>query len=35
MNVVDKGGPSRLRHALSNNFGFGGSNCTLIFSLAQ
>jgi len=22
----------RLRHAMSNNFGFGGSNCTLIFS---
>lgn len=24
-----------LRHAMSNNFGFGGSNCSLIFSLAQ
>lgn len=23
-----------LRHAMSNNFGFGGSNCTLIFSLS-
>ncbi|MDB5945060.1 MAG: beta-ketoacyl synthase, partial [Ramlibacter sp.] len=23
-----------LRHAMTNNFGFGGSNCALIFSLA-
>ena len=24
-----------LRHAMSNNFGFGGSNCTLVFSRAD
>ena len=26
--------PARLRHALSNSFGFGGSNCSLIFGVA-
>jgi 3-oxoacyl-[acyl-carrier-protein] synthase-1 len=26
---------ARLRHAMSNSFGFGGSNCALIFSRAQ
>jgi 3-oxoacyl-[acyl-carrier-protein] synthase-1 len=35
VNVVDKPGAARLRHAISNSFGFGGSNCTLVFSLAQ
>jgi len=24
-----------LRHALSNSFGFGGTNCSLIFSRAE
>jgi 3-oxoacyl-[acyl-carrier-protein] synthase-1 len=27
--------PAVLRHAMSNSFGFGGSNCALVFSLAQ
>jgi 3-oxoacyl-(acyl-carrier-protein) synthase len=35
LDVVSKPGASRLRHAMSNSFGFGGSNCTLVFSLAQ
>ncbi|MDD3484968.1 MAG: beta-ketoacyl-[acyl-carrier-protein] synthase II, partial [Azovibrio restrictus] len=26
--------PGRVRHVLSNSFGFGGSNCSLIFGLA-
>lgn len=26
--------PARLRHAMSNNFGFGGSNCSLVFGRA-
>ena len=26
--------PARLRHALSNSFGFGGSNCSLILGVA-
>lgn len=26
--------PGKLRHALSNSFGFGGSNCSLIFGVA-
>lgn len=26
--------PGRLRHVLSNSFGFGGSNCSLIFGVA-
>ncbi len=26
--------PAKLRHALSNSFGFGGSNCSLIFGVA-
>jgi 3-oxoacyl-[acyl-carrier-protein] synthase-1 len=35
INLVTSPGPAPLRHAMSNNFGFGGSNCSLIFSLAQ
>ena len=35
VNLVTQAGPARLRHAVSNSFGFGGSNCTLIFSAAQ
>ena len=27
--------PAELRHALSNSFGFGGSNCSLIFGVAR
>jgi 3-oxoacyl-[acyl-carrier-protein] synthase-1 len=30
--LVTQARPSGLRHALSNNFGFGGSNCALVFS---
>ncbi|HSH91400.1 MAG TPA: beta-ketoacyl-ACP synthase [Ramlibacter sp.] len=33
--LVLRSGPARLRHAMSNNFGFGGSNCALVFSAAQ
>jgi 3-oxoacyl-[acyl-carrier-protein] synthase-1 len=25
----------RLRHVMSNSFGFGGSNCSLVFGLGQ
>lgn len=28
------GGPAALRHALTNSFGFGGSNCSLVFGKA-
>ncbi len=28
------GAPARLRHVLSNSFGFGGSNCSLIFGVS-
>lgn len=35
VNLVTAPGPAALRHAMSNNFGFGGSNCSLIFSLAR
>ena len=31
LDVVTPSRPSRLRYAMSNNFGFGGSNCALIF----
>jgi len=27
--------PGKLRHALSNSFGFGGSNCSLVLGIAQ
>jgi len=27
--------PGKLRHALSNSFGFGGSNCSLVLGVAQ
>ncbi len=27
--------PGRLRHALTNSFGFGGSNCSLILGVAR
>lgn len=30
--LVTQARPARLRHAMSNNFGFGGSNCALVFS---
>lgn len=26
--------PARIRHAMTNSFGFGGSNCALVFSVA-
>ena len=35
LNLVTRPGPAKLRHAMSNNFGFGGSNCSLIFSLSE
>ncbi len=35
VNLVTQARPAKFRHALSNNFGFGGSNCSLVFSLAQ
>jgi 3-oxoacyl-[acyl-carrier-protein] synthase I len=34
LKLVTAPGPAGLRHAMSNNFGFGGSNCALVFSLA-
>jgi 3-oxoacyl-[acyl-carrier-protein] synthase-1 len=33
--VVTAARPISMRHAMTNNFGFGGSNCALIFSLAR
>jgi len=30
--LVGEAAPAALRHVMSNNFGFGGSNCALIFS---
>ncbi len=35
VDVVVQPASVRMRHAISNNFGFGGSNCTLVFSLPQ
>ena len=34
VNLVTLPAPARMRHAMSNSFGFGGSNCALIFSLS-
>ena len=34
VNVVTAAAPARFRHAMSNSFGFGGSNCSLVFSQA-
>lgn len=31
MNYQLRGAPAPLRHALTNSFGFGGSNCSLVF----
>lgn len=31
LDVVTQPRSARLRHAMSNNFGFGGSNCSLVF----
>jgi 3-oxoacyl-[acyl-carrier-protein] synthase-1 len=35
VNLVTQPAAARLRHAMSNSFGFGGSNCTLVFSRAD
>ena len=35
LDVVREARNSQLRHAMSNSFGFGGSNCALIFSAGQ
>ncbi|MGB4117580.1 MAG: beta-ketoacyl-ACP synthase [Polaromonas sp.] len=35
LNLVLEATPSPFRYAMSNNFGFGGSNCTLIFRKAD
>ena len=34
IDLVTRGRPAALRHVMSNSFGFGGSNCSLIFSKA-
>jgi 3-oxoacyl-(acyl-carrier-protein) synthase len=33
LDIVTDTRPAQLRYAASNNFGFGGSNCTLIFGM--
>ena len=33
VDVITAPRESRIRHAMSNNFGFGGSNCSLVFSV--
>ena len=33
--LVRQARPAPLRHAMSNNFGFGGSNCALVFSAGE
>jgi 3-oxoacyl-[acyl-carrier-protein] synthase I len=35
VNLVTHPAAAPLRHAMSNSFGFGGSNCTLVFSRAD
>jgi len=35
LDVVAKPRIAKLRHAMSNNFGFGGTNCSLIFSRSE
>lgn len=35
IDVVTAARPTRIRHAMSNNFGFGGSNCSLVFSVVD
>jgi len=34
LNYLTTNRPGRLRHVLSNSFGFGGANCALLFGLA-
>jgi 3-oxoacyl-(acyl-carrier-protein) synthase len=35
VDLVQQSRPAQLRHAMSNNFGFGGSNCSLVFSAGE
>jgi 3-oxoacyl-[acyl-carrier-protein] synthase-1 len=35
VDLVRQSRPAELRHAMSNNFGFGGSNCALVFSAGR
>jgi 3-oxoacyl-[acyl-carrier-protein] synthase-1 len=35
LNYQLTGGPARLRAVLSNSFGFGGTNCSLLFARAD
>ena len=35
VDLVRQARPAPLRHAMSNNFGFGGSNCALVFSAGE
>ena len=34
LDLIEQSRPAKLRYAMSNNFGFGGSNCALIFGTA-